>query len=250
METNFFSPFFRESYQCFFFVWNFSVMQKRLSQWNISFWIMETDSLPSGNRFPLFRCFSSRWTPSLKLVESSFWRITIFRLLQLIFWLIETIFFHFFREQSTVTRGSSLFFNWNIFFSQFFILASGNEFFFADSTVLFWGFSCYWRLLLKLGKSQFSKTNYILASGRKYFKFFQRFCKVEANFSESGKVFFNTLHLASANRLSGYRKQYFLVRAILLLVETIIGITRKYLSKNDLILASGPLIFWPGETGF
>ena len=109
METNFFSPFFRESYQYFFFVWNFSVMQKRLSQWNISFWIMETDSLASGNRFPLFRCFSSRWTPSLKLVESNFWRITIFRLMQLIFWLIETLFFPIFSESSKLPQEEAVY---------------------------------------------------------------------------------------------------------------------------------------------
>ena len=39
------------------------------------------------------------------------------------------IFFHFIRQQSTATSGSSLCYKWSIFFSQSFILASTSKFF-------------------------------------------------------------------------------------------------------------------------
>ena len=42
----------------------------------------------------------------------------------------------------------------------------------------------------------------------------------------------------------------FLVRAIMLLVENIIGIRNKQFSKREFILASGQLIFWLVETNF
>ena len=42
---------------------------------------------------------------------------------------MEPIFFHFLRQESTAANKNSLFFNWNIFFSQSFIPASENEFF-------------------------------------------------------------------------------------------------------------------------
>ena len=47
----------------------------------------------------------------------------------MIFWIVEYIFFHFLRQQSTAASGNSSFFNWIIFFRQFFIPASGNELF-------------------------------------------------------------------------------------------------------------------------
>ena len=50
-------------------------------------------------------------------------------LMWLTFWLVEAIFFHFLRQQSTATSGSSLFYNWSIFFSQSFIPASTSKFF-------------------------------------------------------------------------------------------------------------------------
>ena len=45
-------------------------------------------------------------------------------------------------------------------------------------------------------------------------------------------------------------KVFFLVSAILLLVETVIGIRRKRFWEKDLILASGQLIFWLLENIF
>ena len=77
---------------------------------------------------------------------------------------------------------------------------------------------------MKLGGSPFLKTTHIPVSGH---QFFQRFLKVEAAFPHTGNVFFNDLRPASANGFSAWWKQYFLVSAISLLLETIIGIRRK-----------------------
>ena len=83
-----------------------------------------------------------------------------------------------------------------------------------------------------------------------FFDFFQTFFEVEAGFPNSGNVLFNILHLASANGFSVYCNQNFLVTAILLLVETIIGIRRKQFSNKELIPASEQLIFRLVETIF
>ena len=91
---------------------------------------MEKDFLASGNRFLLFRSFSPWWKPSLKLVEANFKRKSIFKLMKIDFLASGNhIFFHFSRQQSTATTGSSFFFSWNIFFSQSIISFSKNEFF-------------------------------------------------------------------------------------------------------------------------
>ena len=101
-------------------------------------------------------------------------------------------------------------------------------------------FLCKWKLL---------QTNHISATGHQCFHFFQRNFKVEAAFLHSGNVFFNILHPASTNRFSSYWKHYFLVSAISLLVETIIGIRRKRFWEKQLvywtteILASGNHFF-------
>ena len=47
------------------------------------------------------------------------------------------IFLHFLRQQSTAACGNSSFFNWNIFFSQSFIPAGGNEF------LVYWKQYCF-----------------------------------------------------------------------------------------------------------
>ena len=65
------------------------------------------------------------------------------------FWLVETIFLHFLRQQSTATSGSSFFFNWNIFFSQSFISLVWTSFFLLEivffySKFFFANGSCYW----------------------------------------------------------------------------------------------------------
>ena len=45
---------------------------KRHVQQNPLFLLVETDFLASGNRFLLFRYFSSEWKSSLKLVKANF----------------------------------------------------------------------------------------------------------------------------------------------------------------------------------
>ena len=66
---------------------------------------------------------------------------------------------------------------------------------------------------------------------------------MEAAFPHTGNVFFNDLRPASANGFSAWWKQYFLVSAISLLLETIIGIRRKQFREKELIIASGHLTF-------
>ena len=157
---------------------------------------------------------------------------------------METNFFDFLRQQSTATSGSSFTFNYNIF-------KCGNEVFICFlSIVLFWVFYCKWKLLLKLGESQFFKDKPYSCQWTPIFSIFQRFFKVEAAFPYSGNVFFNIFHPASANGFSAKWKHYFLVSAISLLVETMIGIRRKQFWEKELILASGQLIFWLVEIIF
>ena len=108
---------------------------------------------------------------------------------------METIFFHFFRQQSTSASWNSLFFNWNIFFSQIFILACGKRVFCVLEVVLFCSkfFFCLWKLILKLLGRQFLTTNHIPASGNQFFRFFLTFFQVEAAFPSSEKVFFSKI---------------------------------------------------------
>ena len=104
----------------------------------------------------------------------------------------------------------------------------GNEVFICfSSIVLFRVFFCKWKLLLKSGRSQFFKDERYSCQWISIFSIFQRRFKVEAAFSYSAYRFSNNLHQASANGFSAYWKQYFLVSAISLLVETTIGIRRK-----------------------
>ena len=61
----------------------------------------------------------------------------------MIFWLVETIFFHFLKQQPTAASGGSFLFNWNIFFSKSFIPASENEFLSTENSIfLFQVFYC------------------------------------------------------------------------------------------------------------
>ena len=168
--------------------------------------------------FSFAHSFFTQWKPSLKLMEANFERKTIL----LIFGIVETIFCNFLRQQSTATSGSSFSFNQNILETFLSVL----------SVVLFRVFCCKWKLLLKSGGSPFLKTNHVPASGHQFFKFFRRFFKVEAAFSYSGNIFLNIRHPASANGFSPYQKQYFLVSAISLLVETIIGIKKTILRER------------------
>ena len=75
--------------------------------------------------------------------------------------------------------------------------------------------------------------------------------KVEATFPYSGNAYFNKffIGLVETDFLSSGNSA-FLIRAIFLLVEAIIGIGRKQFSKKQLIIASGQLIFWVAETIF
>ena len=111
-------------------------------------------------------------------------------------------------------------------------------------------FFCKWKLLFRLGESQLFKDEPYSCQLIPIFSIFQRFFKVEGAFPYSGNVFFNIFHPASARRFSAYWKQYFLVSAIALLLETIIGIRRKQFWEKELIVASGQLIFWLVEIIF
>ena len=82
------------------------------------------------------------------------------------------------------------------------------------------------------GEAHFEMRAIFLPLETNFFIFFQIFFKVEAAFPYSENVFFNILHPASANAFSGQWKQYFLVSAISLLVETIIGIKKTILRER------------------
>ena len=130
---------------------------------------------------------------------------------------METIFFHFLRQKSTTASGSSFFFNWTIFFSQSFILASEYEF-----TVYWKQYFFYFKFFLlmenitKIWRKPNLQTNDIPASGHHFFYlFFQMFLKVEAVLSYSKSV----LYPARANKFSVYGNNIFFIRAILLQLE-------------------------------
>ena len=92
--------------------------------------------------------------------------------------------------------------------------------------------------------------NYIPDTGHQYFVLFKTFFKMEVAFLYCKNVFsISFIRLVQTDFLpSG--NSIFLVRAIFLLVETIIGIRRKQFSKKEIILVSGQLIFWLVETTF
>ena len=120
----------------------------------------------------------------------------------------------------------------------------GFHLFYVYFLILSCFFFCKWRLLLKLDGSQIFKDESYSCQWTPIFSIFQIFFKMEAAFPCSGNVVFNILHPASASRLSAYLKQHFLVSAISLLVETIIGIKRKQFWEKEVIFASGKPIFW------
>ena len=105
--------------------------------------------------------------------------------------------------------------------------------------------------IIEFRGSQFLKDKPYSCQWTSTFSIFQRFFKVEAAFLYSENRFFNTLYppklqtdfLPSGNSI-------FLVSAISLLVETIIGIKRKQLWEKDVIFDSGQLIFWLVEIIF
>ena len=152
---------------------------------------------------------------------------------------METIFFHLLRLQSTAA-SEAVFHLTRTYWKRFYLfcLLFYSEFFSVSGN------------LLKLGESPFLKTNHIPTSGHQFFQLFQRFFKVEAAFPYSGNAFFNGLHPASPNGFSAQRKQYFLVSAISLLVETIIGIRGKQFWEKEFIIARGKLTLWQVEIIF
>ena len=107
---------------------------------------------------------------------------------------METIFFHFIRQQSTFDGGNCSFFKWNIFsVNPLFWLVETIFLSIGNSIVLFRVFFCKWKLFLKLEGSQFLKTKYIPVSEHQAFFMFSetwRFFKVEATFPNSGSTFF------------------------------------------------------------
>ena len=156
---------------------------------------------------------------------------------------MESTFFHFLKQQSTVPSGSNFSFNWIILLSQSFILANGNVFFVCWKHHLF--YSEFFLLIETINEIMKS----LFLGGHLFFRFcsdiFQKeatFPKVETSFSISFIRLVETDILLS-------RKSIFLVRAIWLLVATIIG-NRSKQSKKELIVASGQLIFWLLKTIF
>ena len=126
----------------------------------------------------------------------------------------------------------------------------------GNSIVLFQVFfrvlfkNCYWNL----GEVNFKRRSIFLLLNTSFFIFSEilRFFNVEATFSYSGNVFFNKsfIRLVEMDFLSS-GNSVFLIRAIFLLVEAIIGIRGgKQFSKKELIIASGQLIFWVVEAIF
>ena len=73
---------------------------------------------------------------------------------------------------------------------------------------------------------------------------------MEATFPYSGNAIFNKsfIRLVEKNFLSSGK--FFLIIAVFLPVEAIIGIRGEQFLKKELIIASGQLIFWPAETIF
>ena len=174
--------------------------------------------------FFLFTDFPSQWKASWKLVEVNFKRKSIFKLMKTDFLASGNHFLPFSQTAVNCASGNNLFFKRNTFFSQSFIQASWNEFF------VYWKQYCFipsffykWKLLLKLSE--------IL-----------RFFKVETTFPYSGNAFFNKsfIRLVKTDFLSNGK--CFLMIAVFLSVEAIIGISG--------IIASGQLIFWLVETIF
>ena len=111
----------------------------------------------------------------------------------MIFWLVETNFFHFLRQRSTAASGNSSFFNWNTFFSQSFIPAGWNEFFCLLGTVLFYSelFFLVESIFESWGKSVFKDEMYS-CSWTPVFSIFSevlRFFKVEATLAYCGNAF-------------------------------------------------------------
>ena len=93
--------------------------------------------------------------------------------------------------------------------------------------------------------------NHILLVNTNFFDFFQRHFKSESSFSVQWKsIFQQILTLAGGNVFSVSQRQCFLIRAVFLLVETIIGIRGKQFSNKKLILPSGKLNFRLVETIF
>ena len=105
---------------------------------------------------------------------------------------METSSFHFFRKQSTGGRGSSYFFNWNIFFSQSFILASGNEFFCLLETLLCCSeFILLLETIIEIREKTVFKDEPYSCKWTPIFWNFQRSFKVGAAFWCSRNIFFN-----------------------------------------------------------
>ena len=86
---------------------------------------------------------------------------------------MEAIFVHFLRQQSTAASENSSFLNWNIFYSQCFIPASGKELFCLLETVLF--YSEISLLVETIIETWRRKDKHIPASEYQFFQYFQRF---------------------------------------------------------------------------
>ena len=145
-------------------------------------------------------------------------------------WLVETIFFHFFRRQSTYVSGkvhslTGTYFSANPLFwlAKTSFLATGNS---VDLFRVFSASKNYYSNLGEIKKRR--KTKYISASEHQFFSIFSeilRFFKVEATFLYSGNAFFNRSFIRLVEK--NFQSICFFIRAIFLLVAAIIGIRGK-----------------------
>ena len=137
---------------------------------------------------------------------------------------MENIFFHFLRHQSTAASGSSFFFNWNIFFSQSFILASENDFFF------YWK-QCFFipRLFMLLennieiwGKSNFNDEPNSCTWTPIFFNFFRYFLKWKPCFCIVKAYFFIFFIRVVQTNFLPAETVFFYSELFLLLLEIIV----------------------------
>ena len=128
---------------------------------------------------------------------------------------METIFFHFLRQQSAGASGSSFFFNWDIFFSQSFIPASESEFFVFRKQYFFF-FPSFLLLMENVneiwGNSNFKDKLHFCQWALIFFYFFRYFLKWTPHFRIVKHIFQYPLS-GQCKRIFCLQKQYFFGRS-------------------------------------
>ena len=117
---------------------------------------------------------------------------------------VETIFFHFLKQQSTVASGNS-FSSTGTYFSTNPSFQPAKMSFLSTGNIIFL-FQVFFLLMENIteiwGKSNFKDVPYSCCWTPTFFQFFQIFFKVQAVLLYSGSVFFNILYLANSNGFS------------------------------------------------